>query len=423
MKIAIFLGWGNGSVVDASHVELGNPGVGGTQYCMLELAHYLNNNTCFGIYMLAQRSYKVESGVNFIQVNESENLCKLVESIGADILILSQFNDKRLEEDIARIKCKVIIWSHNYIYADFCDFISTTETIKANVFVGKQQYDRYIDDDVVLKSTYIHNMFHDNTPNVERENDCRTVVYMGALVEGKGFAELCSIWPSIIQEIPNARLLVLGSGGLYASNQFGRYGIASHTYENKFIKYITDESGEIIPSVEFLGVVGDGKTDIFRKASVGVVNPTARTETFCMGVVEMAEAKLPVVTIGKNGYFDTVVDGETGFLGNSLDEVRKYIVNLLRDSSKNIYLGDNAKRRISKFSPRIIGPQWVDLLEKVHNGTYIPNYKKPSKPMTNNFKWIRASLRFLRFTLCLRFVPSLIEIESFGVKLISRLRK
>lgn len=423
MKISIYLGPGKGNVVCASNVDKGNPGVGGTQYCMLELAHYLNVNTDYQVTLIAKRCYLVEEGISFILLKDETTICDVVQLINPDILIMSQFCDKSLEKDIAKVNCKVIIWSHNYIYADFCKFISKTDSIKANVFVGKQQYDRYIDDDVVSKSTYIYNMFLDNTPSVDRENDGKTVVYMGALVEGKGFAELCSIWPSIIQEIPNARLLVLGSGGLYASNQLGRYGIASHTYENKFIKYITDESGKIIPSVEFLGVVGDGKTDIFRKASVGVVNPTARTETFCMGVVEMAEAKLPVVTIGKNGYFDTVVDGETGFLGNSLDEVRKYIVNLLRDSSKNIYLGDNAKRRISKFSPRIIGPQWVDLLEAVHNGTYIPNYKKPSKPMTNNYKWIRASLRFLRFTLCFRFVPSLIEIESFGVKLISRLRK
>lgn len=423
MKIAIFLGFGDGTLVDASHVEKGNPGVGGTQYCMLELAHYLNENTNYDIYLIAQRCYRVEEGVDFIPISERDSLVDIVETIGVDILILSQFNDKRLEEGIARIKCKVIIWSHNYIYADFCDFISTTETIRANVFVGKQQYDRYIDDNVIYKSTYIHNMFLDNTPIVERKNDCRTVVYMGALVEGKGFAELCSIWPSIVEEIPDARLLVLGSGGLYANRQLGKYGIASQAYENRFIKYITDERGKIIPSVEFLGVVGDGKTEIFRKACVGVVNPTARTETFCMGVVEMAEAKLPVVTIGKNGYFDTVDNGETGILGNSLGDVKKSIIDLLKNFQKNECLGNNAKKRIEKFSPVIIGPQWVDLLMKVYKETYKPNYQKASLPMSNNYKWARVILRFLRVTLRLRFIPSLIAVESFGAKLISKLHK
>ncbi|MCS2551289.1 hypothetical protein [Bacteroides faecis] len=54
--------------------------------------------------------------------------------------------------------------------------------------------------------------------------------------------------------------------------------------------------------MKFLGVVGEGKEEIFRKASVGIVNPSGRTETFGMGVVD-GEARLPVVTIGEEWIF------------------------------------------------------------------------------------------------------------------------
>lgn len=421
MKVAIFLGFGKGDIIDAQNIEKGNPGVGGTQYCMLELAHYLNNNTNFQISIIAQRNYILEEGIDFLLLKEENSLCNIVKTSNVDILILSQFNDNQLKQEISKINCKVITWSHNYIYSDFCNFISKTDTIKANVFVGKQQYDRYIDDNVIEKSTFIHNMFLDNSPSVVRKNDNKTVIYMGALVEGKGFAELCSIWQSIIQEIPEAQLFVLGSGKLYGNCQLGKYGIASQAYENKFIKYIVDEKGCIIPSVKFLGIVGEGKTEIFRKASVGVVNPSARTETFCMGVVEMAEAKLPVVTIGKNGYFDTVDNGKTGILANSLEGVKRNIIYLLKNPTKNEILGNNAKNRIEKFSPKNLGPQWVKLLNDVYADIYKPIYLKPSKPMCNNNKWIRVIIRFLRHTLHLRFIPSLIKVETFVTKLISKL--
>lgn len=417
MKIDIYLGPIGGGVVDASDVDKGNPGVGGTQYCMLELAHYLNCKKNYEITLLAARRYILEDGINFVQVNGDDDVCSIVNNTTPDFFILSQFNNKQLEADIKQLNINVIIWCHNYIYSDFCDFIVNTECIKANVFVGKQQYDRYIDDDVIKKSTFIYNMFVDNTPNVERENDSMTVVYMGALIEGKGFVDLCKIWHYVLKKVPNAKLLVLGKGNLYGNRKMGSYGLASESYEKQFSKYITDSAGNIIPSVKFLGVVGKGKTEIFRKASIGVVNPSGRTETFGMGVVEMAEAKLPVVTIGKNGYFDTIINNVTGVLSPSLKQMAIDIVDLLKDVDRNETYGETAKQRISRFHPNIIGPQWEKLLHHVSCENANFTYLKASHPYSNNIKWVRLLLRWLRFDLHISFFPSLIKIESTIVKI------
>lgn len=423
MNVIIYLGTANGKRVDATNIESGNPGVGGTQYCMLELAHYLNKCTDYKVIIVAYREYLLEDGIEYLKLDDNNSLSHLVDIVHADILIMSHFRNRKLEDEIASINCKVIIWSHNYIYSDFCDYISRTNSIKANVFVGKQQYDRYIDDNVILKSTYIYNMFHDNTSNVVRNNDNNTIVYMGALVESKGFAELCSIWPSILKINPNAKLKVLGSGSLYGDVKLGKYGIAVDSYERKFIKYITDSNGSILPSVEFLGIIGSGKTDIFRNASVGVVNPTAKTETFCMGVVEMAEAMLPIVTIGKNGFFDTVENGVTGYLENTLKGVKNRIVELLSNNDKNQQMGVMAKERIAKFSPEKIGPLWVDLITCVYNDCYTPVCLNISKPVNNNYKWLRVISRFFRFSLKLKFLPSIIKLESLIVKLLHVIKR
>lgn len=417
IKIAIYLGPLVGESVDAREVVKGNPGVGGTQYCMLELAHYLNQQSHYKVTIFASRTYVLERGLEFIKISGDNTLCETIQSMRFDILILSQFRNRALEHDIAKMNCKVVVWSHNYLYSDFCNFINNTSNVKANVFVGKQQYDRYIDHDVIKKSTYIYNMFFDNSPHLERHNDSKTVVYMGALVEGKGFAELCSIWPDIIKEVPDAQLLVMGSGALYGDAKMGTYGLADQAYEDKFIKNITDKDGKLVPSVHFLGVVGEGKTDLFRKASVGVVNPSGRTETFGMGVVEMAEAKLPVVTIGKNGYFDTVKHNQTGLLGKNLDEIRHYIVSLLKDTSLNEKLGSCAKENLHNYFPDKIGPLWDELILQVYEDCYRPRYLGVSKPFCNNLKWARVCLRFLRMNIYLKFLPALIDLESFYVRI------
>lgn len=419
INVTIYLGDLDGSPINANYLTEGNPGVGGTQFCMLQLANYLRLQKGFNIQLISVRTYYMDS-VKCHYVHNNSEVCNVAKQIRTDILILSQFNDKAFEKDLARQKIKIIIWSHNYVLSDFCEFIKSAEPVKANVFVSKQHYDRYIDDDVIYKSTFIHNMYFDNTIDVLRENDSRTVVYMGAIIPGKGFAELCSIWPGIIKAVPDAKLLVLGNGKLYGEKKLGKYGIAAEDYENKFVKYIIDDNGEIIPSVHFLGVIGKGKTEIFRKSCVGVVNPSGRTETFGMGIVEMAEGLLPVVTIGKNGHFDTIINGETGILANTLIGIQNAIIKLLTNPELNEKLGINAKSRIKMFNPEIIGPKWIKLLSNIYNDCYNFEYIKPNDHYLNNYKFIRIFLRFIRCNLGFRFIPSLIKIETY---LYSKLKK
>ena len=42
IKVGFYLGEKNGSEIDATNIENGYPGVGGTQFVMLLLAHYLS---------------------------------------------------------------------------------------------------------------------------------------------------------------------------------------------------------------------------------------------------------------------------------------------------------------------------------------------------------------------------------------------
>ena len=41
------------------------------------------------------------------------------------------------------------------------------------------------------------------------------VVYLGSLVQGKGFDMLAQVWRNIVAQVPHAELHVVGSGRLY----------------------------------------------------------------------------------------------------------------------------------------------------------------------------------------------------------------
>ena len=148
------------------------------------------------------------------------------------------------------------------LYSEMCDFITRTQQVKCNVFVGKQQYDAYIDDDVIKKRVCIFNIFKDNCVS-ECCNDSKTVVFLGSITDSKGFLEICRMWKGIVKQVPDTQLLVMGSGALYGETKLGSYGIADSNFENKFIPFITDEDGSILDAIKFLSIVGSDKGNIF----------------------------------------------------------------------------------------------------------------------------------------------------------------
>lgn len=412
MKVTFYLADHAGKVVDATNIEKGNPGIGGAQYCMLLLAHYLRLKG-YEITIIAHRKYLLEDGIEGIFDVERSRVVSEVQKKGTDILIVKNFIDKDLEKSIRKSKLKVVIWSHNFIYSDFADFIKDTPQVIANVFVGKQQYDNYIDDDVIKKSVTIFNMFPDSNVVPQKVERNKSVVFMGVIEPGKGFYEMARMWQGIVSDVPEAQLYVLGNGCLYGEQQMGKLGIAEQHYEKKLEPLICDAQGEILKSIHFCGIVGGGKNAYFEKASIGVINPSSSRETFGMGALEMASAKLPVATIGKTGYFDTIVNGETGILCKNISDLQKSIIEILKSNTETERLGNNAKVFLEKFSPQIIVDEWDCLLKSVYSDKFEAQYQSPSKPFTSQLKWLRVCNRFIRFSLRLKFVPSILRLESF----------
>lgn len=418
MRIGVFYENEGLPNMDLSRPDLGNPGVGGTQYCFLLLLFYLKKyrpNWQLIAYRLLES--KFPSGIQQKYVCGYQDLVNQAFIDNCDFIIIKAKYDNELIKAVKTSKIPIIFWGHNYYLAPLADFISSTRNIVANVFVGKQQYDRYIDHDIIFKSISIFNMIPDPFNKIERSKTSMDVVYMGSLTPEKGFHLLAKIWKDIIKEVPDAKLKVIGGGNLYSRNtKLGPLGIADIKYEETFIKYLTEkESCQLMPSVEFLGVLGKEKYEIFKNASVGVVNPSGRTETFGMGIVEMGFCELPVVTLNVNGHPDTVINGITGILENNLSGIKKSIILLLKNRTLNYRLGKEAKLRTKRVAPENIVPKWIELIEGLKNGneTKLFHYKRISSPYLNNFKLVRVINRFIRYKLGIKIMPSLISIESY----------
>jgi glycosyltransferase involved in cell wall biosynthesis len=227
-KVAFFIDNDNIKNVDCKDIIHGNPGIGGSEYMIILVA-----------YLLSLRSNNIEVTIfctnrGILPDNVSYLLCEDFGN-GYSLALSKHFNyfvfrhtDYYVNNYLKRIKLdnslKLIPWCHNFCSYSSLRFYSRTDAVFKIICVGKEQMELYIDHKAYLKSDYIYNIVPayksecnyslDDVKN--REN---IVTYVGSLVPEKGFLYLAKAWPSIVKEIPNAQLYVIGSGILYNRNQ------------------------------------------------------------------------------------------------------------------------------------------------------------------------------------------------------------
>lgn len=379
--------------------DKGNPGVGGTQYEFVLLANYLSKN----IENVELTFFHKGNGnvfseyineVFYENVNEVPSLAK---ENHIDILIFWTMHDAIWYKALKDSCVKSIGWAHNFIeYPELCE-INSISNIKAVVAVSKEQYELLSAEDCFNKCTYIYNMFDfDASFQKEITNKENAVCYMGALVEPKGFHILAKCWKRVLSEVPDAELIVLGSGATYNDKaKLGQYGITDSKYEQKFMKYLIGENGDIVPSVHFLGNVGFEKYDIIRKCKVGVVNPTGYSETFCISAVEMESQGVPVCSKKIYGLKNTIIDGETGLLHKNNKELADNIIKLLKNNELNSRLANNGEKYAKSFSGSILISKWCALIEAVYNDEQFQRDKIVSHRNLQKFGELRRNKKII----------------------------
>ena len=137
----------------------------------------------------------------------------------------------------------------------------------------------------------------------------------------------------------------------------------------------------------------------------------------------MASVGLPVVTRGWNGHLDTVINKKTGLTAYSIRGMAKQVMRLFKDDRLNRNLGQEAKKRMSLFSAEKITAQWYSLLCNIASNSIAHRQLPLSKPYWNNYKLIRGVVYFFRQKLGLRFVPSVVDVETYANNMLKKLRK
>ena len=398
MNIGLFFNDKGFSDLDLSTPVLGNNGVGGTQYCFLMLADALAKYTDHNVIFYHYNKNILPQNVESHKIIAREEIITRAKEDSIDILIFKSEGINEFVKNLHKSDIHAIVWAHNYLYSEELQEYCENPNISRVVFVGHEMYDRYIDHPITKKATYIYNMFDGRAFTARQIPSSSSVTYTGSLIPAKGFLMLASVWKEIVQAVPDAQLYVIGNGKLYDRNaELGAYGIAEKSYENQFMPFLT-QNGHIMDNVHFLGTMGMEKVGIYEKTTVGVMNPTGKTETFGLSAVEMAACGIPVVTKRANGLYDTVINGKTGYLIRNKKELARRIIELLNNKALNQRMGANGKKFAdSVFLPESIVEEWNVLFDNVmacKNSQPI----QPSKHYLNNLKWLRVINRKLQNT-------------------------
>lgn len=426
MKVAFYLDNKNHTGVDYSRPEEGNPGIGGSQYMFWIISYYLNKNyPDIDLHLFAENIEKMPVGIKTNRINDIIDVVRTANEQNIDILVCrGPYLNKEFYKEIEKTDIKCIVWSHSFEIYEYAKLISNSNSVKRNVCVGKEQYDRLRDHSIFDKSEYIYNTItFELYDSVKEEQIPNSVCFIGSLHREKGFENLAKAWPEIEKKVPGAQLFVIGGGDLYNKKaKMGGYGLAEEKFEKSFIKHLIDKNGNIKENVHFMGVMGGKeKLELMSRMKVGVPKPGGSNETFCITAIEFEALNVPVVAIKRSALIETVEDGVSGLLFKNNRGLVEKIVTLLSNENDSDNMEKSGNKFVkNKFNTDDIVNQWYNLLLDVYNDVE-PKQKLYCENMWNNRKWLREANRKIKKIL--PFMPSVLWYESLPRRTKIMLRK
>lgn len=420
IKVAFHFNRSGCQNVDLRFPELGNPGVGGTQFTTIATAYYLQKYYSDSVepILLTSSSELLPPNIQTHTVSDCVDALAKSEALGCDIFVFkSRSSNDPIYQSLAKAKVKAIARSNNTPDIGGLAEIAQCEAVKAHVCVGHEQLDLLRDHPIFAKSTRIFDLFNgaNFAPQGEVNKQGNTVVFIGNIIHPKGFHHLARVWPEIIKQKPDAKLIAIGNGKLYnRQSRLGEWGVAEESYEANYIRpFLADAEGNPLPSVNFVGLLGLEKIPILQNADVGVVNPSGFTEVCPGSALEIQACGTPVVSGAKWGLLDTVVSGQTGLLGNSDRDLIRNIVYLLDNPDAAREMGKNGVEFVrNNFSPQLICRQWLDLCDRI-----VRNLPPQQQSIKNNYlyrgKILKEGMRIVKKKVPLmENIPPLIEIKT-----------
>jgi glycosyltransferase involved in cell wall biosynthesis len=189
---------------------------------------------------------------------------------------------------------------------------------------------------------------------LEIEQDRTVAVFTGRLVSTKGLPTLLRAWQGVVNSIPDALLLLVGSGGLGLQN-----------CEPELHAFV--DRHNLGRQIRFIGSVADVR-DYLRAADLFVF--PSRRESFGISVIEAMACGLPVIASDIPGLSDVVVPDVTARVipPENEDAIRETIISLLNDSELRARLGTLGRQRVEEhFSESHVIDSYIGLIRDLAN--------------------------------------------------------
>lgn len=156
------------------------------------------------------------------------------------------------------------------------------------------------------------------------------ILFVGRLVADKGVEYLLRAFSEVVEDISDARLVIVGKGPKEGE-----------------LKTLTKELG--LHNVFFFGAVPNRLLPFIYVGCDVLVLPSIFEPFGNVAIEAMATGK-PVIGSYEGGLKDTIVHGVTGYhvQPRSSRQISKYLVQLLEDESLRKRLGENARMRVLK---------------------------------------------------------------------------
>jgi glycosyltransferase involved in cell wall biosynthesis len=361
-----------------------NPGVGGTQFATIILALKLANvRSNYQIYLCSDFFLRLQNSpknLKQISIKDFFNDRKLFDYTKTIFICIDGIlHNKKLLNKL--LKYKIVNWIHHPFKMP-----SYHKNLKfsAHVSVGTYQY---FSNNVWYKPhwhiPYLFNtLMRDSLPKkIYRPNETMRLVFLGALVLGKGFHYIAREWPKIKKKFPNVRLDVIGSTKTHdGKDPENKIIPTTNSYAKEILKYITDEDLQT-KRVVFHGNLGKEKFRIIKKAHFAILNPTGRTEALPASTLECLMCGTPVIASNDYGMSDFMRDFPECSLGNP-SEITNKLITITNNSSLYLSLQKRSllvAKSFLKKTPEILS-RWQQLID-----TLVANKIIKNNPPTQSF--------------------------------------
>lgn len=168
-----------------------------------------------------------------------------------------------------------------------------------------------------------------------KSRDPHLVVAVGRFVEKKAPHLTIQAFSEVLRACPDARLEMVGSGPLLSTCQqiatdlgIGQKVLFHGSREHEFVRQLVR------------------RATVFVQHSVTA--PNGDTESLGISLLEAMASEVPIVVTRHNGFVETVVDGETGFLVDEHDiaGMARKIVTILRNPAAAEQMGKASRARV-----------------------------------------------------------------------------